>query len=262
MLFGVDGQKRLQNTSVGVVGLGGLGSHIAQQLAFLGIRRFVFVDADLCERTNLNRLIGATEADIGSPKAQIAAHLVRAIQADAQISTVEAAFPTALSESVLGTCSVIFGCVDRDKARLSLLEYCCRRRIAYLDVASDAEQGFGGRVVFTGLGRGCLFCRGELDQREMWQSGATQAQREEDERIYGVGRVLLNGGGPSVVSVNGVVASLAATEFLAFITGLRNPIPQLNYRGELGVVTKGEPPSSEQCYYCGDLWNAFRGSSR
>jgi molybdopterin/thiamine biosynthesis adenylyltransferase len=255
LLFGREGQAALHGTSVGVVGLGGLGVHVVQQLAYLGIGRFVLVDADLCDQTNLNRLIGATETDIGRSKAVIAERLIRAIAPEAGVSAVETAFPSALSQASLASCSVIFGCVDNDRARLALLDYCCQRRIPYLDLATDAENGFGGRLVFSGIGAGCLFCLGELDQKEMWHTGSTEAQRNEDRRIYGVSSSALDSSGPAVISINGVVASLAVTEFLAFVTGLRIPQPYLNYRGGLGIVTRGERPGLSHCYYCEDRWN-------
>jgi len=239
-----------------VVGVGGLGSHVVQQLVLLGVRCFVLVDGDVCERTNLNRLIGAAEHDIGKPKTAIAERVIRAVESRARVKVIDAPFPSSLSHASLASCAIIFGCVDGDKTRLALLEYSCAHRIPYIDLASDADRGVGGRVVFTGLGLGCLFCRGELDQKELWLSGATSDQRREDQKIYGISRDVLAGIGPAVVSVNGVVASLAVTEFLAFVTGLRAPQPHLNYRGELGIVTRGERPAVETCYYCGDQWNA------
>jgi len=255
LLLGRVGQERLRSISVGIVGVGGLGSHVVQQLALLGVRCFVLVDDDACERTNLNRLIGAMESDVGKPKTAIAERVIRAVESRARVRMIDAAFPSPLSDASLASCAVIFGCVDGDRTRLALLEYSCAHRIPYIDLASDAERGVGGRIVFTGLGHGCLFCRGELDQKELWLSGATSDQRREDQKIYGISRDVLAGVGPAVVSVNGVVASLAVTEFLAFVTGLRAPQPHLNYRGELGIVTRGERPTVEACYYCGDQWN-------
>jgi proteasome lid subunit RPN8/RPN11 len=254
-LLGELGQRHLRNVVVGIVGAGGLGSHVVQQLALLGVRYYVLVDADICQRTNLNRLVGAVETDVGKLKISIAERMIRGIEANARVTEIDTAFPSSLANASLANCGIIFGCVDDDRARLALLEYCCSRGIPYIDLASDAECGIGGRVVFSGLGRGCLFCRGELDQREIWLAGATREQRREDQSIYGVSRGALEGIGPAIVSVNGVVASLGVTEFLAFVTGLRAPQAHLNYRGELGIVTKAERPAVEACYYCHDLWS-------
>jgi len=82
-------------------------------------------------------------------------------------------------------------------------------------------------------------------------------QREADRRIYGVDRNTLAGTGPAVVSINGVVASLAVTEFMVLVTGLRKPVGQLTYRADLGVVRASLDLPSPGCYYCAGL----RGSS-
>ena len=47
-----------------VVGLGGGGSHIVQQLAHIGFQRYVIYDHDVVEESNLNRLVGATPIDV------------------------------------------------------------------------------------------------------------------------------------------------------------------------------------------------------
>jgi hypothetical protein len=62
--FGKDGQRKLEKTRVAIVGVGGIGSHIAQQLAYVGVNDFILLDNDKVDGTNLNRLIGATEKDL------------------------------------------------------------------------------------------------------------------------------------------------------------------------------------------------------
>jgi molybdopterin-synthase adenylyltransferase len=57
-----------------------------------------------------------------------------------------------------------------------------------------------------------------------------------------------------VVSVNGVVASLAVTEFIAFVTDLRPPFAQLIYRGESGVVRRVLDEPQPGCYFCSGIW--------
>jgi hypothetical protein len=78
----------------------------------------------------------------------------------------------------------------------------------------------------------------------------TTEQRAEDDKIYGVSRNLLNGTGPAVVSINGVVASLAVTEFMAWATGLRNPCVHLSYRGDLARISMNKDSPVKDCYYC------------
>lgn len=72
-------------------------------------------------------------------------------------------------------------------------------------------------------GDGCLSCLDALDQEELRLAAMTSEQRKDYARIYGIDLAALGKTGPSVVSLNGVVASLAVTEFMVMITGLRAP---------------------------------------
>jgi molybdopterin/thiamine biosynthesis adenylyltransferase len=72
---------------VGIVGLGGGGSHIVQQLAHLGFRNLVIYDGDLVEESNLNRLVGATSADAaeGASKFSLALRMIRGLEPAAEV---------------------------------------------------------------------------------------------------------------------------------------------------------------------------------
>src|SRR5689334_7577265 len=72
--LGTRAQEVLANTRVTIAGLGGGGSHIAQQLAHVGVGEIRLVDPDKIEPSNLNRLVGATQADVDQklPKVEIA----------------------------------------------------------------------------------------------------------------------------------------------------------------------------------------------
>ena len=257
-LFGADGQERIAATAVTIVGLGGLGSHVAVQLAYLGVVEFVLVDHDTVSPSNLNRLIGACPADEGAPKVNIAARTIQAIQPDANVATMTARFAAEDHVRHLGRTDVLFGCVDDDVARLELVRHASMRALPYIDLASDVtpDGEFGGRVVFAKDGERCLSCLGELDQHALALAQMTDEQRAADVEIYGIERDALDAGGPSVVSVNGVVASLAVTEFMAWKTGLRAPIGYLSYRGDRGTVGSRTDPERGYCHYCMTLWGS------
>jgi molybdopterin-synthase adenylyltransferase len=265
-LFGQAGQERIEATRVAVVGAGGLGSHVIQQLAYLGVRRFVVVDHDVVEVSNLNRLVGAGTGDASRRrlKSEIAARLIGAIRPDAEIKVVTARLDgdSKLDEDI-GSVDVIFGCLDNDATRLRLTDLASRRALPYIDLASDAgEDGsllwYGGRVFVAEGGERCLSCAGELDQRALSLDSMSAEQREADRAIYGVDRDVLGEAGPSVVSVNGVVASLGVTEFMVMVTGMRKPFGHLVYRGDAGIVSRREDPAERSCYYCSVLWGSER----
>jgi molybdopterin-synthase adenylyltransferase len=255
-LLGAEGQQRIGATSVAILGLGGLGSHVVQQLAYLGVVDFVLVDADTVSVSNLNRLVGAGPGDVDAAKVAVAARTIDTIQPDATVDSVGAQFSADTAPPHLGRADVLFGCVDNDPARLELVRYASTHALPYIDLASDVGPSgeFGGRVVFAKDGERCLSCLGELDQHALARAQMTDEQRAADDKIYGIEPNALDGGGPSIVSVNGVVASLAVTEFLAWRTGLRSPVGYLNYRGDRGTVGSRADPQRAHCHYCMTLW--------
>jgi threonine dehydrogenase-like Zn-dependent dehydrogenase len=265
-LLGAAGQRRLETTTVAIAGVGGLGSHVVQQLAYLGVRNLILVDPDSVEPSNLNRLIGATPVDAAEnrSKVSVARRLAQAVSPDIRVRDIRSRI-TADEASAIQGADVIFGCLDDDAPRLFLTELASKFAIPYIDLASDAGSSggatwYGGRVLVSHDGRRCLSCAGLLDQKALAAASMTTEQRAAHDAIYGVDSELLDRAGPSVVSVNGVVASLGVTEFLALVTGLRDPIGQLNYYGHLGIVTTSEEPPSSDCYYCAKLFGTAVGS--
>ena len=73
---------------------------------------------------------------------------------------------------------------------------------------------------------------------------------ENEAAVYGIKTSALENTGPSVVSVNGVVASLGVTAFMALATGMQIPYTFQTYRGDRGIVTKKTMTVPEDCYYC------------
>ncbi len=127
--------------------------------------------------------------------------------------------------------------------------------VAALPKTRSGKQNeiYGGRVVFCD-GTSCLVCLPDLlDQGQLGFDGLGDEHRLADRRIYGVDRAALRGTGPSVVSINAVVASLAVTEFMVLVTGLRESSAQLTYRADVGIVRKSVDIPGPGCYYCSGL---------
>ena len=254
-LFGSEGQQRIREARVAVIGVGGIGSHVVQQLAFIGVRNFFLVEPEELDDTNRNRFIGSRHDDPvpGTLKLDIAERLVTSVDASAEVRRVTETLVSDAGYDAVKAVDVVFGCFDKEAPRLILTELCSAYGRNYIDVASDVIPGsppeWGGRVCTSWGGFGCLICLEELDVDEAGRQLAGPEGEEQRRAIYGVDQTHLAGGGPSVVSVNGVVASLAVTEFMAGVTGLRAPVPLLTYRGWSGIVTRRADALSG-CYYC------------
>lgn len=259
-LFGAEGQRKIAQTKVAIVGLGGLGSHVAQQLAYLGVADYALVDFDIVTDSSLNRLVGAVDADVAAQtkKIVVAERTIKAVKPDATVKAFDGKIDAGEVEPLIAQADVVFGCLDRDLPRLQLTDLCARHAKSYFDLASDTggeqdELWYGGRVVFCD-GTRCLVCLQLLDQEQIARDSMTPEQRETDARIYGVDRGVLAGTGPMVVSVNGALASIAVTEFMVYVTGLREPAGQLTYRGDQQVIRRSLDLPEEGCYYCTGLW--------
>lgn len=258
--FGAEGQSRLEGQRVGIVGVGGIGSQLVQALVHLGVHEYVLVDSDRVDRTNLNRLVGATPMDVenGTLKVDVASRLVASVDPSARPEIHGTDLRVAETLSALKSCDVVFGGVDNDGARLVLTELTAAYRIVYIDCATDfplVESGppqFGGRVVVARPGKLCLLCAREIDPETAkveLESRETRAVREL--HGYGLGPSVPS---PAVISLNGVVANAAITEFLCLVTGLREPFEDLHYvahEGKLKPRTYSRDPDA--CYTCVQL---------
>ncbi len=102
-------------------------------------------------------------------------------------------------------------------------------------------------------GKGCLQCMGEgLDQTEIRRYLANEDQLENEASVYGVDKESLSAGsGPSVVDLNGIIASLGVQEFKLLLTEPKLQSRYLNYRGHLKSITKVDAGHNNNCYCCG-----------
>ena len=261
-LFGKDGQDKLRNSNVAIIGLGGLGSHIVQQLALLGVGEIIVCDFDFAVETNLNRLVGARHDDpiLKTPKVEIARRLVEAIDPSVRVNPIQRDLTSPECFDAIRKADYVFGCVDNDGPRLILTELCGAYGRPYFDLATEipskSPMDFGGRVCFSHNGECCLYCMGLLAATEVRQYFASPEQRLDAKGLYGVLEADLGTTGPSVVTLNGVVASLAATEFMLHVTGLRKAKNLLYYHGWRGIVTASLDQPGPDCFYCKSVFGS------
>ena len=249
----------MAGTKVAVVGIGGLGSHVVQQLALLGVDRLILIDSEELDDTNRNRYIGARHDDPvpGTPKVAIGQRLAHEIDPQINVLAIPQPLANPLSfEAIINESSIVFGCLDNEGTRLILNELCLAYEKPYFDLASgiDVEEGrYGGRVCIRWTEIGCLVCHELLDPVEAGLDLQSDEQRKNREAIYGMPVDALGAAGPSVVSINGVVASLGVTEFMLAVSGVREPRGVLTYDGNRGVVLAKSAPPKDGCYFCSNI---------
>lgn len=251
--LGADGQRRLGSLRVGVVGLGGTGGQVVQQLAHLGVRTFVLVDDDVVEHTNLPRLAGATWWDplLRRKKTWIASRTIRRIARRALVRRI-GNLRTEEALQSLRRVDVIIGCVDNDGARLILSELTAAYLIPYLDLGVGVEDradehSMGGRVSFYLPGGPCLACADELDFQEAAEDLESEHLRNiRMERGYARDRRIE----PALMPLNGVIVSEGLLELLAFATGFRRVLPFTRHDALTGQVRRSNVETDPECPVC------------
>jgi molybdopterin/thiamine biosynthesis adenylyltransferase len=265
-LFGAAGQDRIAASRALIAGLGGLGCHVGQQLAYLGVTDFGLIDDDITTGSSLNRLIGAFPSDVVNKTAKVATaqRLITAIQPDADVRALPFRLQDERTASAFAHADVCFSCLDDDLARVALIERCGEHGLVFFDLATDTEDTdalrYGGRVLFSGAGERCPYCMDLLDPAELSQRSLPSDARRAAREIYGIRHDNLAATGPAVVSLNGVVASLAVTEFMVWRTGLRDPASLLTYRAQIGTVGRSMDPPAIRCPYC-SRWASRRSAA-
>lgn len=254
LLFGAEGQRALGGTDVVVLGTGGLGSPLIRQLTLLGVRKITSVDDEELDESNRNRFVGARSDDPvpGSAKVKLADRLVREVNPEVKSVPLQRGLVSEDAFEAVKNAHWVFGCFDGDGPRAILNEVCAAYSKPYVDLASDvpSEGIYGGRVCVSLNGDGCLDCLDLLDRKAVRRYLEPAAQRDVEDAIYGIAKGALDKKGPSVAPINGVIASLAATEFMVAVTGMRPPTRLQEYRGwESKVVVVRDEPRPE-CMIC------------
>ncbi|ELY70685.1 SAMP-activating enzyme E1 [Natronobacterium gregoryi] len=121
---GPDGQKRLLEGSVLVVGAGGLGSPAIQYLAAAGVGRLGIVDDDVVERSNLQRQIVHGDADVDRPKVESAADYVDALNPDVSVETHETRLTPDNVADLVADYDVVLDASDNFATRYLLNDHC------------------------------------------------------------------------------------------------------------------------------------------
>ncbi len=254
--LGQNSDTILDDCIAGLIGLGGGGSHLAQQLAHLGLGNFLLVDPDRVEESNLNRLVGATTKDAAKRwrKTSIAKRAIKRINPNARVETLAKKWHEC--HCSLRGCDVIFGSVDTYRDRYELETTARRYLIPYVDIGMDVhlvgdEFFVSGQVILSMPGTLCMRCLGFLRDDLL----AREAEN------YGTA-----GDRPQVVWANGVLASAAVGVFTQLFTPWHTTNSQtvyLEYDGNTQTLTSSsrlEYMRGKNCPHfsdCRDLGDPF-----
>jgi len=139
--IGYDGQLKLRNAKVCVVGIGGLGNPIATRLVAMGIGKIRIVDRDVIELSNLHRQTMFDESDIGQVKVESAAKKLKKMNPDVEIEALPVSVNDYTAFDLVEGCDVVIDALDSVNARYSLNKACVAKNIPFVTGAAVGVSG-------------------------------------------------------------------------------------------------------------------------
>lgn len=136
-------QLQLFRSTVAVIGCGGLGGYILEELARLGVGTLIAIDPDCFEEHNLNRQLLSSPALLNSPKVAAAAQRIEEINSSVTVHTQQAKFSAKNAEELLATVDVVADAVDNVPTRFELADACNKLNIPFVH---GAIAGWYGQV--------------------------------------------------------------------------------------------------------------------
>lgn len=183
--FGEDGQKLLAQLRVGVVGLGGTGSAVVEQLARLGIGHLLLIDDDVLTDKNLTRIHESARSDVDRRKTDV---MVAAVERIALGTTVRALHGRATEEDIareLRQLDIVFGCTDDQAGRAKLARFAVWYLVPVIDMGfiidtdeNKRVRGLFGRVTTLLPGAACLLCRQHITAEGIRVDGLPEEERQ------------------------------------------------------------------------------------
>jgi len=251
-------QQAISEMRVGIVGCGGLGPIIAENLMRLGVRQFCLFDPDRIDESNLNRWLDGCHADVGRHKVSVLADRMRRCEPTVQVEEHALDIIKADPVGAIGTCDLLLSAVDSDAARLWLNRVAAACLIPLFDVGvrvrTDPRVDFLARVVPVLPGKtACLECSPlELLSAKEIASQLHGITKEVREKAGYVATEQVSA--PSVMGINTQVAGLASLDILSFVCGWNDmPTPKISTwsTSKTVVIEKDSHLPAAGCMGCG-----------
>ena len=217
--FGGKNQQKLQDLAVTIVGTGGTGSAVAVQLARMGIKNLQLVDRDEVDETNIPRIYGSKNTDIGKPKVEVLRKHIRSFSKSKIIAICSDVTDERMLERLIES-DVIFACTDNLTSRSVLNDISSKYYIPLIDVGCRIHLDGGSisqaiaKVQVVTPDSACLWCTGTLDGTAILQESFSE---EEKTKLANEGYYTVTEEQPSVISLTTMAASIAVNKLLSII---------------------------------------------
>ena len=169
--WGTDAQRNISRLRVGIVGLGSVGGIVAEAIARIGVSKITLIDPDSVEEHNLDRLLYASEADIGKSKVDLAERKIRnhSTSDNVQITALRLSIHEGAAYEAAVDCDVLFSCVDRPLGRdvLNFIAYAHLIPVVDGGVEVQTQEDYlhsaHWRAHIVSPGRQCMRCNGQYN---------------------------------------------------------------------------------------------------
>ena len=234
--IGFNGQLKLRNSKICIVGLGGLGSPAALQLAAMGVGFLRLVDFDVVEISNLHRqhLYGVNF--VGYPKVEVAATRLRELNPYVQIEPLPLSLNVNNAEEIVKGMDVVLDCLDHMSPRYALNKACVKLNIPFVFGAAITTYGSASTIIPGKTA--CLECfQGNLD----------------DEALP---KCALVGVHPTILAI---IASIQASEAVRIIVNKEPHLTNKILHCDISTMTfeEVEISKAENCPVCGSKQNCL-----
>jgi molybdopterin/thiamine biosynthesis adenylyltransferase len=264
LAFGIAGQTLISSSKVGVVGVGGIGSSVAEQLVRMGVEDLILVDPDVLDPSNLSRVYGSFPLVFSRFPIKLKSHRkwkvdvveshLKKINPQALIRTIPETIVRHEAASALLDRDVIFLCTDEHWGRsiVNLIAYQYLIPVINLGMAIGSIEGeirsAAGVIDILRPGKPCLWCSGFLNSDKIQAESMPKEYRDHLSReSYILGASIPT---PSVISMTTAIAGMGVTQFLQITTGFmgnNGDITRLNYDLMEGSVRRGITTSKDKC---------------
>lgn len=223
-----EGQRKLSEARVAVVGVGGLGSVCSLYLALAGVGYLRLIDPDTVAIHNLHRQILYNQDEVDQPKAEVAARLLSKKNPLIKVNAIVEKVTECNVESLLDGVDVVVDCLDNIPTRYLVNRTCVKLGVPYI---FGAVMGLEGNLaVFNPPETGCFECT--MHNQKMGS----------EKKVFGI-----------IGATAGVIGSLQAMETIKFIAGIGS-----NLAGKMLVCdftdmsfTTVPLPKNPHCQTCG-----------
>lgn len=265
--FGLHGQYLIERSRIAIVGVGGTGSAVAEQLARLGVKDMLLVDPDIFESTNLSRMYGTFIAPPNSrwwevwkrqptpqKKVDLITFHLQHINPELHVRSIAQSIVDSDTAKLLCDRDIIFLCTDEHWGRCVVNQVAYQYMIPTINLGmaitaqnSRIESGVGAIDVLY-PGKACLWCKQFLNSKRISAESmpsTDRASRLEEGYVENIDTQQ-----PSVISINTTLAGMAVTQFLQLLTGFQadfGDVERLNYNVLEGRVTRGKTQINNDC---------------